>query len=303
MVATLPSAAVEADIGPTLGTGFISAAAAAVAERVSASVVLVGQRGGNGAGVVWRPDGLIVTNRHVVRGDGADVVLADGRRFAARVQARHPERDLALLKVDAADLPAIDVGDSSTVRPGQLVMAIGHPLGFRGAVTTGIVVAAGQAATPEGPRTGDWLQADVTLLPGNSGGPLVDARGRVVGINTMVNGALSLAIPSQAVENFVAGGQPGHIRGYLGVNGILAPLRRPDQALGFLLTEVVEGTPADRAGLIVGDIIVGLGTTTVTDQESLPAALLRLVPGEATAVRVLRGGEPREFTVVPTERA
>lgn len=303
MVATLPSPGVEAGLGAVMGTGLISAAAADVVERVSGSVVLVGQRGGNGAGVVWRPDGLIVTNRHVVRGDGADIVLADGRRFAARVEARHPERDLALLKVEADDLPAVAVGDSSRVRPGQLVLAIGHPLGFRGAVTAGIVVAAGQAATPEGPRTGDWLQTDVTLMPGNSGGPLVDARGRVVGINTMVNGALSLAIPSQAVENFVAGGQPGQIRGYLGVNGILVPLRQPEQAVGFLLTEVAEGTPADRAGLIIGDVVVGLGATTVIDQESLPAALLRLVPGEAVPVRVLRGGEPREFTVVPTERA
>ena len=300
MVATLPAAP---QVGASPGSSVISAAAAAVAERVSASVTLVGQRGGNGAGVVWRANGLIVTNRHVVHGDSADVVLADGRRLLGRVIARHPDRDLALLKVEADDLPAVEVGDSSTVRPGQLVLAVGHPLGFRGAVTAGVIVAAGQAATPDGPRTGDWLQADVTLLPGNSGGPLVDAWGRVISISTMVNGALSLAIPSQAVENFVARDQPGQARGYLGVNGILVPLRRADQALGFLLTEVVEGTPADRAGLIVGDVVIALGAATVTDQESLPAALLRLVPGEAIPVRVLRGGEPRAFTVVPTERA
>jgi S1-C subfamily serine protease len=171
------------------------------------------------------------------------------------------------------------------------------------AVSAGIVVAAGQAATPEGPRTGDWLQADVTLLPGNSGGPLVDARGRVVGIATMVSGELSLAIPSQAVEIFVAGGRPGQVRGYLGVNGIVVPLRRADHPLGFLLTEVVEGTPADRAGLTVGDVVVALGERAIADQESLPAALLRLKPGEAVTVAVLRGGEPRSFVVVPTERA
>ena len=299
MVTTLPA-------GPsagTLGSFAISEAAAVVAERVGPSVAVVGQWGGNGAGVVWRPDGLIVTNRHVVRGDNAGVLLADGRRLAGRVVARHPERDLALLKVDADGLPAVEVGDSSTVRPGQIVLAIGHPIGFKGAVTAGIVVAAGQAATPEGPRTGDWIQADVTLLPGNSGGPLVDAWGRVVGINTMVSGELSLAIPSLAVEHFVAGDQPGQIRGYLGVSGIVVPLRREDHAVGFLLTEVLEGTPADRAGLVIGDIIVGLGEWTITDQESLPAALMRLKPGDAVTVATLRGGEPRSFTVVPTERA
>jgi serine protease Do len=299
MVTTIPA-------GPSAGIigGYaVSEAAAAIAERVVPSVVIVGQRGGNGAGVIWRDDGLIVTNRHVVRGDGAEIVLSDGRRLAGTVAARHPDRDLALIRVEATGLPAIEVADSSTVRPGQIVLAIGHPIGFKGAVTAGIVVAAGQAATTEGPRTGDWLQADVTLLPGNSGGPLLDARGRVVGINTMVSGALSLAVPSQAVERFVAGDQPGQVRGFLGINGILVPMRRQDHAVGFLLTEVTEGTPADRAGLMVGDAIVGVGGTSVTDQESLPAALLRLTPGAAVEMTVLRGGEPRAFTVVPTERA
>ena len=299
MVTTLPA-------GPSAGvlsSLAVSEAAAAIAQRITPSVAVVRQRGGNGAGVVWRSDGVIVTNRHVVREDRVEVVLADGRRFTGIVAARHPDRDLAVVKVAATGLPAIEVGDSATVRPGQLVLAIGHPIGFRSAVTAGIVVAAGQAATAEGPRTGDWIQADVTLLPGNSGGPLVDARGRVVGINTMVSGALSLAVPSLAVERFVAGGQPGRVRGYLGVNGLVVPLRRPDHAAGFVLTEVAEGTPADRAGLLVGDVIVGLGGVVVTDQESLPAALLRLTPGEAIRVAVLRGGEPRVFTVVPTERA
>jgi len=300
MVTTLPSAPAAPGVSP--GDVLLSDAASALAARVTASVVVVGQRGGNGAGVIWRSNGLIVTNRHVVRGESADVLLADGRRFAGRVVARHPDRDLALLKIDADGLPAVEVGDSSTVRSGQLVMAIGHPIGFRGAVTAGIIVAAGQAATPDGPRTGDWLQADVTLLPGNSGGPLIDARGRVVGINTMVSGELSLAIPSLAVENFVAGGDPGQVRGFLGVNGLVVPLRHADHPLGFLLTEVVEGTPADRAGLTVGDIIVGVDDRSITDQESMPAALLRLKPGRAVEVRTLRGGEPRAFTVVPTER-
>lgn len=165
------------------------------------------------------------------------------------------------------------------------------------------MVAAGQAATLEGPRTGDWLQTDVTLRPGNSGGPLVDARGGVIGINTMVSGRLSLSIPSSAVEHFVAGERPGDPRAWLGVNGLLVPLRQQDARAGFLLSEVAEGSPADRAGLIVGDIIVGIGSVTVTDAESVPAAVLRMSPGDAVTIAVLRGGEPRQFTVVPTERA
>lgn len=299
MVTTVPT-------GPGAGLvgGFaVSEAAAAIAARVGPSVVVVGQRGGNGAGVVWRADGLIVTNRHVVRGETAEIAFADGRTMPGRVTARHPDRDLALIRVEADGLPAVEVGDSATVRPGHLVLAIGHPIGFKGAVSVGVVVAAGQAATAEGPRTGDWLQADVALLPGNSGGPLVDARGRVVGINAMVSGSLSLAVPSLAVERFVAGGGVGNVRGFLGVNGVVVPLRRADHAVGFVLTEVGDGTPADRAGLLVGDVVVGLGETRIEDQESLPAALLRLTPGAAVALAVLRGGEPRSFTVVPTERA
>jgi S1-C subfamily serine protease len=210
---------------------------------------------------------------------------------------------LAVVKVAAEGLPAVAVGDSSTVRPGQLVVAVGHPPGTRNAVTAGIVVAAGQAATLEGPRTGDWLQTDVTLRPGNSGGPLVDASGKVIGINTMVSGQLSLSIPSLTVERFVAGGQPGNQQAWLGVNGLSVPLRQPGYTTGFLLTEVAEGSPADRAGLMIGDIIVAIGDTKVTDNESVPAATLRLRAGEAVEIEVLRGGDPRQFLVVPAERA
>ena len=160
-----------------------------------------------------------------------------------------------------------------------------------------------KAATLEGPRTGDWLQTDVTLRPGNSGGPLIDAQGRVIGINTMVNGRLSLSIPSSTVERFVAGERPGDPRAWLGVNGLLAALRQPGHAAGFLLTEIAEGSPADRAGLIVGDVIVAIGGAVVSDAESVPAAVLRMNPGQAVEVEVLRGGEPRQFTLVPAERA
>jgi S1-C subfamily serine protease len=297
------SITLEAPVAPALSGLALSDAIADIAAEVKQSVVLIGQNGSHGAGVIWRPDGIVVTNRHVLREDRVDVILDDGRKLTGIVAARHPDRDLAVVKIAADDLPAARLGDSSTVRPGQIAIAIGHPPGLRSAATVGVVVAAGQAATLEGPRTGDWLQTDVTLRPGNSGGPLVDAHGAVIGINTMVSGRLSLSIPSSAVERFVAGARPGDPGAWLGVNGLAVPLRQPGHAVGFLLTEVAEGSPADRAGLIVGDIVVRIGVVEVVDNESVPAAVLRLNAGEAVEIAVLRGGEPRQFTVVPTERA
>lgn len=297
------SITLEAPVAPALSGLALSAAIADIAAEVKQSVVLIGQNGSHGAGVIWRPDGIVVTNRHVLRDDRVDVILDDGRKLTGIVAARHPDRDLAVVKIAADDLPAARLGDSSTVRPGQLAIAIGHPPRLRSAATVGIVVAAGQAATLEGPRTGDWLQTDVTLRPGNSGGPLVDAHGAVIGINTMVSGRLSLSIPSSTVEHFVAGERPGDPRAWLGVNGLVVPLRQPGHGAGFLLSEVAEGSPADRSGLIVGDIIVRIGQKEVVDAESVPAAVLRMNPGDAVEIAILRGGEPRQFTVVPTERA
>ncbi|MFL5758227.1 MAG: S1C family serine protease [Thermomicrobiales bacterium] len=284
-------------------TGLLAGEIAEIAQRIAESVVQVNQGGGNGAGVIWRSDGQIVTNSHVASSEQVEVVLADGRKFTGKVTARHPNHDLAIVQIPAEELPAVEVGDSSTVRPGQIALAVGHPLGMRNAISAGIIVAAGQVVTENGPRTGDLLQADVTLLPGNSGGPLVDAAGGVIGINTMVAGQLSLAIPSQAVETFVAGKAIGVGRAFLGIIGVPVQLKRPEQDVGFLLTEVEEGGPADRAGLFTGDIITAIGDATVIDQESVPATVLRLVPGDAVTMHVLRGGEPRSFVVVPTERA
>jgi serine protease Do len=296
------SITLEAPVTPALAGLGLSEAIAEITAEIRRSLVLIGQNGGHGAGVIWRPNGVVVTNRHVLHEDRVDVVLEDGRRLTGIVAARHPDRDLAIVKVAAEDLPAARIGDSSTVRPGQIAIAVGHPLGQRSAATAGVVVAAGQAATLEGPRTGDWLQTDVTLRPGNSGGPLVDAHGAVIGINTMVSGQLALSIPSTAVEHFVAGVRPGETQAWLGVSGLTVTAPRPGYDAGYLLSEVADGSPADRAGLIVGDIIVGIGDRMITDAESLPAAVLRLAPGAAVEIAVLRGGEPRHFTVVPTER-
>ena len=278
-------------------------AAADIVERVLPSVVQVNHQRGNGTGVIWRADGQIVTNSHVAHEGRAEVVLADGRRFTGIVAVRHPDRDLAIIKIEADELPVPDIGDSATVRPGQIVIALGHPVGYRNAASLGVIVAAGQAATERGPRTGDYLQTDVALLPGNSGGPLLNAGGQVIGINTMVSGRLSLAIPSMAVERFVAFGGTARPNAFIGIDGQVVALRRVDYHVGFLLSDIGEGTPADRAGLIIGDVVVGLGDVSFADAESIPEALGRLSPGAAIETLVLRGGEPRRFVVVPTERA
>lgn len=172
-------------------------------ETLRRSVVLVRGRDGHGAGVIWRAQGMIVTNDHVVRGDRAVVELADGRHLEARVTARDREEDLALLRVSACDLPAVPVGDSRDLRVGELIVAVGHPWGVRETATLGIVSATGPG-TWLGQTRRDLLQADVRLAPGNSGGPLADARGRVVGIASMVMSPnIALAVPSHVVQRFV----------------------------------------------------------------------------------------------------
>jgi serine protease Do len=146
-----------------------------------------------GSGVVWRPD-LIVTNAHVARRGRCTVTLWDGRRVEAPVIRRDPRRDLPLLSIALKDAPEAITGNSSSLRPGQIVMAIGNPLGFIGALSIGVVHANDRR----------WIQADVRLAPGNSGGPLADARGFVVGINTMIAGRLAFSIPSDRVNEFAA---------------------------------------------------------------------------------------------------
>jgi serine protease Do len=171
---------------------------AALAERLRSSTVAVrvGRRGA-GSGVVWSGDGAIVTNAHVVSGPRAEVELADGRRVVARVERRDPKRDLALLRIDAGDLVAVGQRDPATLRVGEIVVALGYPHGIPNALTMGIVHAA----------SGRFVYADLRLAPGNSGGPLADVAGNVVGINSMViGGGLALAIPSSTVVRFLAAG-------------------------------------------------------------------------------------------------
>jgi serine protease Do len=152
-----------------------------------------------GSGVIWAPDGLIVTNAHVAQDRRVGVVLLDGGSFEARLLAWDPERDLAALAIDAHGLPAADVGDSATLRVGELVVAVGNPLGLAGAVTAGVIHAIG----PRRSEGASFIQADLRLAPGNSGGPLANAHGRVIGINARVAGGLALAVPSSLVARLL----------------------------------------------------------------------------------------------------
>lgn len=158
---------------------------------------------GSGAGTVWHPDGLILTNAHVVRRSAITVTLPDERRLPARLLAYDPEYDLAALSVDAHNLPTIELGNSKMLRPGQLVLALGHPWGVPGAVCAGPVIDVGRP--PEMPRTSrQFVQAGLQLRPGHSGGPMVDVQGRLVGINTMITGpTVGLAIPLHVVKRFL----------------------------------------------------------------------------------------------------
>jgi serine protease Do len=189
----------------------LASALAETAQRVQRSLVVVHNgRYGAGAGVVWRPGGYIVTNNHVVARGKLRVTLPDGRQSPAHLVAQEPELDLALLQVDFPDLPSAMIADSRALNIGQIVLAVGHPWGQRGCVTAGIVSGLGTVEVRSRPeqRSSNGsipiIRSDVVLAPGNSGGPLVNAAGGVVGINTMiVGGDLGLAIPSQVVDAFV----------------------------------------------------------------------------------------------------
>ncbi len=173
-----------------------------IVNRLRRSTVEIRDAGrGGGCGVVWSSDGVIVTNAHVVRSRRPTVVLPGGRKFEANVAARDAKRDLAVLLLAAHDLTPIAIRDTATIRPGELVLAIGSPWGLSGSATLGVIHGLGPS---ERIRGGPWLQAAVRLAPGNSGGPLADAAARLVGINAMVAGEMALAIPSSEAERFVS---------------------------------------------------------------------------------------------------
>jgi serine protease Do len=256
-----------------------------IAERVRRSNVQIFNADANsqGSGIVWTPTGLILTNAHVVRSPRPEVQLWDGRRLRAQVVMRDPRRDLATLRIEAVDLPAATPGDSQAVRPGQLVLAVGNPMGFAGALSTGVVHSVGPMA---GMGNQTWIRAGVRLAPGNSGGPLADAEGRVIGVNTAVAAGLGLAVPSHLALEFLRRGPAPS----LGV--VLRPVD-----LGLLLLEVNDAGAASHAGLRDGDILLTRHDALLSALDSGRDTLkLHFLRGDLRRVReaVVKLGAPVE---------
>src|SRR6266542_2284010 len=305
-----------------------SRAVTGAAERVGPAVVSVEvrhkveRRGraarevpGKGSGFVFTPDGFVLTNSHVVHdATRIEVAFADGRPVAAELVGDDPDTDLAVIRVPPVSLTVAEFGDSAALRVGQLVVAIGNPLGFQSTVTAGVVSALGRSFRSVGGRLiDDVIQTDAALNPGNSGGPLVDARGRVVGVNTAV------ILPAQGIcfavgintAKFVTGELMRHgriRRGRIGVAGQTVPLLRLaqrahglDARSGVLVTGVEPDSPAERAGLRAGDVIVGLDGQPVTGIDDLHRLLTADRIGVRTSVIVLRGAERLELPITSGE--
>jgi serine protease Do len=283
-------------------TEAVSSATSQMIERAHESVVQV-RSGGRGAGAIWDKDGLVLTNHHVIdegrRGSKIQVALQDGRVFDAAVVKRGRSLDLALLRIDglAEELPAAPVGGSHALRVGELVFAIGHPWGRLGVVTVGVVSGLGVARGPG--RRARYIQSDVSLAPGNSGGPLLNARGELVGINTMMFGSLALSIPSNAATTWLAGsGETGpRLGAQIVPREVPAPLRRTGrmEKTGLMIVAVEQGGPADRAGLLVGDVLLDVAGEPVGDAGSLLSSLARA--GDTVCVRVMRSDAVSEVEV------
>ena len=273
---------------------------------------------GLGSGVIISPDGYIATNNHVI--DGADTVtvaLSDGREFTAKVVGRDPQTDIAVVKVDAKNLPAATFADTSKIEVGDRVLAIGNPFGIGETVTSGIVSAKGRSigilADVEGYE--DFIQTDAAINPGNSGGALVDVDGRLVGINTAILSrtggfqGVGLAVPANLVnhvaDSLVKNGKV--VRGYLGVNiQNITPALVESFGLktnkGALVSDVVENAPAAKAGLKEGDVITSVNGQTVTDANNLKLQVSTFAPGTKLELEVLRDGKVKQLTATTAER-
>lgn len=268
-----------------------------------------------GSGFIFTPDGYILTNSHVVHGAGRlDVTLSDGRRMRADLVGDDPETDLAVLRISAGDLNAAPLGDSNRIRVGQLVIAIGNPLGFQCTVTAGVISALGRSLRARSGRLIDnILQTDAALNPGNSGGPLVSSNAEVIGVNTatiMPAQGLCFAIAINTAK-FVAGRliRDGRIvRGYIGMAGqnVQLPRRlvhfhKVAVPSGVMIVSLEPGSPAERAGLKRGDVIVEFAGKPVAGIDDLQRLLSSDGVGVATEIKVVRTAEILALPIIPAE--
>ena len=295
-----------------------SSAVVHTVEQVGPAVVHIQSGRGEGSGVIFTPDGLILTNEHVVgRASSPAVTLSDGRTRPAAVIGRDADTDLAVIRVDAGDGPPLSwarFGDSREVRVGQVAIAIGNPYGFHHTVTAGVVSALGRSLRARSGRLmDDIIQTDAALNPGNSGGPLVTTRGEVIGVNTAMiprGQGLCFAIASNTVR-FVAARliRDGRIRrSYIGMGGENVPVPRAlARTLGLAVSSAVRvaavepESPAARAGLTIGDLILAFAGVPVAAMDELHRLLSDEAIGRPSPLVVLRGGERRQLVIVPGE--
>ena len=316
---------VRASLDETEALDAYSRVVSGVAERLGASVanLRITRRGrgghipaGAGSGIVLTADGFLLTSAHVVAGHGrrGRASLVDGRELSFTIVGSDPLSDLAVLRAEASDLTPAHLGEADDLRVGQLVVAIGNPNGFAGSVTAGVVSALGRSL-PQRTRGGvrvidNVIQTDAALNPGNSGGALVDSRGRVVGVNTAVAGVgLGLAVPINDATRRVIGAlmTEGRVRrAYLGVAGGPRPL--PPQARGrwnaqsgVEVVEVVPGGPADRAGLRAEDLIVRVDGSPVEDVGDLQRLMVAELIGARVELTLLRRGDVLNVGLIPGE--
>jgi S1-C subfamily serine protease len=294
-----------------------SAAVVNAVETVGPAVVRVERERGGGSGVLFTPDGFVLTNSHVVHGAShLAVTLPDGRATRGDLVGDDPHTDLAVLRVDASSLPWAGLGDSRRVRVGQMAIAIGNPFGFHHSATAGIVSGIGRSLRAgSGRLMDDIIQTDAALNPGNSGGPLVTSRAEVIGVNTatiLPAQGLCFAVASNTAR-FVAARliSDGRIRrSYIGVGGQNVPVpRRPGggpyttASSGVLVLSVESGSPASHAGISAGDIIIAFAETPVTGVDDLHRILTAERIGMPNTMTILRTGTRQLITVVPAEAA
>jgi S1-C subfamily serine protease len=274
---------------------------------------------GSGSAVVITPDGFLLTSAHVVgRSDEGSAAFGDGQELEFQVAGQDPLSDLAVIRVADGGLQAAELGDADSLRVGQLVVAIGNPLGFAGSVSAGVVSGLGRSLPTQSDRhvrlVENVIQTDASLHPGNSGGALADARGRVVGINTAVVGpwvgqGLGLAIPINAFTRQVVGAlmRDGRVRrAFLGIAGGPRPLppriaAETGRDRGVEVVQVVEGSPAESGGLRPEDLILGVDGVTVEDGGDIQRLMTGELVGRPVTVEVVRGGRVTSLRVVPEE--